>query len=737
MDDRPGTAHQTLVEELAAAILAAEGRAGRSRNRKALAKSIHVSASSLYAYLNGTTVPPSGVLTDLAAALGVAPVTAERLHALRDRAALTRRVGRGPRIRSDPPPRQLPPVVSAFVGRAAELAAVRDLLATPPRVVVIDGMPGVGKTTLAIHAASEMADRFPDGQLYADLAGFANGGPIDPAEVLHSFLIALGVPSRAVPARTPTRSALFRSHLAGQRVLVLLDNVRSADDVLPLLPNHPGCAAIVTGRHRLDGLTVKVGAKRVGLNLPTVGESLLLLGSLLPAERLRAEPEAASDLVDLCAQLPLALSVAAAYVQSRPGPSLRDLVRELRAERGALGIPGSWDIDIARVFRWSYDVLARPAQRLFRRLGLHPGPTIDWHGCAALLGHAAEAYEAIGALHAASLVGERQHGRFHLHDLLRAYASGRLSDDSPFERQAAVDRMLELYLGTAIRARALIQPPAAAAGGPGSILTSYGEAMAWFADEIRTLRSLVSIAMSYGRDEQAWQLAWTCSVFLRRTGRHQERAEMQQTALLAAERSGDDHVRATTLRLLADALNRTGHQEEAMELLTRSIKLSEAAGELDGVRQAHLSLVRVLGGLNRHVEALDHATRALELANPLDDAAVADGYTALAKQQCRLGRYSETLANAAEAVKRYRKLTNREGIADITSAMGRAELGQGHHGAAIDHFKAALDIDLALNDRYWAARTLVSMAEAYDLGGDRARAAECRKRALNLFGHQF
>lgn len=737
MRDRPYVERHVLVSELARVMTAMERRRGRPVSRSGLAASIHVARSSLYAYLNGTTLPPANVLTLLLTELEVDSGDARRLHALRDWAERARQVRHHPRRHLVP--HQLPtPAVERFVGRNAEIAAVRELLDVSPRVVVIHGTAGVGKTTLAVHVAHGTGELFPDGQLYADLNGFADDDPTDPTETLMHFLVALGVPDRGVPKSVRARTELYRSILADRRILVLLDNARSMVQVRPLLPEQPGCAVLVTSRHRLDDLaTVHSDARHLGINLPSSREGLLLLGSIIATERIDAEPVAAEELVRLCARLPLAIVVAAANLRTRRELSLDKAVEDLRTALAVDGLPKALTEvpDLRRVFAWSYDVLPKPARRLFRRLGLHPGPSIDRHGFVALLGNAAAADQAVELLHAANLVTVESSGRYYLHSLLRAYAVERLADETPAERRSTVDRLLKMYLDTAIRARGLIQPPAVEVEASGPELTGYHGAMAWFNDEIQVLRSLVALAARYGRDEQAWRLAWECAVFLRRTGRHDERAKTQQIALFAAERSGSRRVRATALRLLADALNRTGSGDEAIELLTRSSRLCAEAGDQDGIRQAHLSMVRVLDRRDRLVDAFYHAEQALRLADLNDIAGTADGLTAVAKQHCRAKRYAEALAYGSEAVARYRQTGNREGLADVLSAMGRAELGLGKHTAAIGHLGEALELDLVLGDRYWAARTLVSMADAHDAGGEPLRAAAYRAHALRVAGH--
>ncbi|WP_159058467.1 helix-turn-helix domain-containing protein, partial [Streptomyces europaeiscabiei] len=315
-----------LAVELTRAVVQAEKRFGRTLDRRELARRLNVSASSLYAYLNGTTLPGSGVLDALLAALDVPGPEAGRLATLRDEADAARRLRlTAARTYAHHPsatltvPRQLPLSHSVFVGREAELVRLEalqgssdDLTAGRAVVAVVEGTAGVGKTALALHWAHRAQARFPDGQLYVNLRGYGDEALMDPGEALHGFLQALGVTPTAVPADTAVASGLLRTLLAGRRMLLVLDNARSTDQVRPLLPTDPGSVAVVTSRNRLDGLVVREGAHRIALDVLPRYAARTLLERQMGAERLALEPREADELVDLCARLPLALSVAAA-----------------------------------------------------------------------------------------------------------------------------------------------------------------------------------------------------------------------------------------------------------------------------------------------------------------------------------------------------------------------------------------------------------------------------------------
>ena len=330
-----------------------------------------------------------------------------------------------------PPPRQLPAAAPHFCGRSAELLALQRITdepagAGPPATIAVTGAAGVGKTTLALQWAHEVALRFPDGQLHMDLRGYDLASPVPSAEALAGFLRSLGVPESGIPADQTERAARFRSLLAGQRMLVVLDNARSAEHVRPLLPATPGCAAIVTSRDALAGLVVRDGAKRVDLDLLPLTDAVRLLRSLI-GDRVEADPAAAHTLAVQCARLPLALCGAAELAAARPAAPLADLVRKLDDHHQRLDLlDGGGDprTAVRVVFSWSYRHLDREAARAFRLLGLHPGTDIEPGAGAALMGTTvAQARRALRVLARAHLIRPVGPTRYAMHDLLRVYAA--------------------------------------------------------------------------------------------------------------------------------------------------------------------------------------------------------------------------------------------------------------------------------------------------------------------------
>ncbi|OKJ81144.1 hypothetical protein AMK32_24705 [Streptomyces sp. CB01883] len=742
-----------MAVELTRAVVRAEKRSGRTLDRRELARRLSVSTSSLYAYLNGTTLPGTGVFDALLAALGVFGPEAGRLATLRDEADAARRlrptVPRGPAA-IFPTPRQLPLSHPVFVGRDAELARLDALQGTSEdgttgraAVAVVEGTAGVGKTALALHWAHQARARFPDGQLYVDLRGFGDEAVMDAGEALHGFLQALGVTPAAVPADTAVASGLLRTLLAGRRVLLVLDNARSTDQVRPLLPTDPGSVAVVTSRNRLDGLVVREGALRIALDVLPRYAARTLLERQMGAERLAQEPREADELVALCARLPLALSVAAARTATAPAGSVGALVRELRRARAPLDLFGvqDADVDLRSVFHGSYALLPAPAARLFRLLGCHPGPDIDGTSCAGLVGASDPPTALLDTLTAAHLVRQHTPGRYALHDLLRLYAAELLDGGPPQERREGTERLLRHYVDTARLADHHLEPWRPAPGGPPKptaaqpAIGDRATATGWFETELSSLQALVAqAAVTPGLEPYAWRLADACAVHLRRSGHRTQRAAVHALARDAAARAADRAAHATATRRLADALSRLHRTREALGLLHEALRTCRDLGDEEGVREVRLSLVRVHGSCGDPRRALPHARLALAMAERTGDPlALADGRTAVSQQWERLGEHTVALDHARRALDLYTRLGHLDGQAGILIGMGRSEQALGRPAAAIGHYQVSLSLDRALGDRYREAHALAHLGDAHAALGRDEDAGALWEEALALF----
>jgi DNA-binding SARP family transcriptional activator/tetratricopeptide (TPR) repeat protein len=650
-------------------------------------------------------------------------------------------------------PRQLPAGTEAFTGREAALKALDRLLddqgGPAPRPVVIAaivGTAGIGKTALAVHWAHRVADRFPDGHLYVNLRGFdPSGSPVEPAEAVRGFLDALGVSPRGIPASPEAQVGLYRSLLAGRRMLVLLDNARDADQVAPLLPGASGCLVLVTSRNQLSGL-VAAGAHPVALDLLGRDEAMELLARRLGYDRVAAEPGATEELVTRCAGLPLALAIVAARAATHPEFPLAALAGELRAARDGLGgfEGGDTASDARAVLSWSYRSLGAPAARLFRLLGLHPGPDVSTAAAASLAGHpVAEVRPPLAELARAHLVSEHAPGRYALHDLLRAYA-GELArgQDTAAERRAATERMLDHYLHTAHGADLLLyrhgetivlDPPQP--GVAPERLGNQDQAMAWFTAEHRVLLAAIERAARDGFDRHACNLAWALFVFLHRRGRWHDRAATQHAALDAARRLDDRGAQARAHRYLGFAYADLGRYDEAHRHLRSALELSDDAGDPAGAAWTHHYRDLVYGQEGRNAEALDAAQRALRLFQAAGDrVGQAVALSDVGWYHGLLGNHRQALAFCGRALTLHQRLDNRSYQAHTWSCLGDTHSRLGDHPRAIDCYRHALELFRELGDRFGEASALARLGEVHHGAGDPDAAREAWRQARAILG---
>ncbi|MGI5519941.1 ATP-binding protein [Micromonospora sp. CA-259024] len=714
---------------------------------RALAARTGWSHTAIAEYLTGKTLPPTDRLDALVRLLGATPAEQGALATARDRIEESRR--RAPRAPDRLVPRQLPADVASFAGRDDELAGLDKLVAAPTAVVVaaISGTAGVGKTALAVHWAHRVAERFDDGQLYVNLRGFDPGGQaLSAAKALRGFLDALGVPAARVPADLDAQAALYRSVLAGKRILVVLDNARDAGQVRPLLPGTSAAAVLVTSRNQLTSLVSLDGAHPLPLGLLTRDAASRLLANRLGVDRVAAEPEAAEVIVAACARLPLALSIAAARAQQSGFP-LATLATELGTAGQRFGVLDAGDAvgEVRAVFSWSYTALTATTAGLFRLLGLHPGPDITMPAAASLAGLPAdEVHRLLTELTRANLLTEYRPGRFTAHDLLRAYAAELSAGTDPEpDRRAATTRMLDHYTHTTHAADELLRPhsdPAdhlltpPTAGVRPERPTTHAEAMAWLTAEHPVLLAALRQAASAGFDAHAWRLGRALDTFLDRQGHWHDRVETCRAALLAAERLGDPVAQAVAHRFLAGAHTVVSQYADAHGHLERALELYVRSGDTEGEARTHQNLASLWDRQGETRKALDHSKRTLALAQAAGHRrAQADALNAVGWCHAQLGEHIRALAYCEQALELLQQLGDRAGEAATWDSLGFAHHHLGQYGQAVEYYERTLDLTRDLGDRWGEADTLSRLGDTHDALGDPTSARADWHRALDIF----
>ena len=568
---------------------------------RALARHAGYSASSLSAAASGWSVPSLPVtLAYVGSCGGNTAEWEQRWHELVAKLAAERQAteplpGVAPAVRTPATPRQLPMDVPGFVGREAELAELDGLLAAAAEglsavvISTVAGTGGVGKTALAVHWAHRVADRFPDGQLYVNLRGYDPHDPVLPADALSAFLRCLGVDGAEIPYELDERAALYRSLVAGRQMLVLLDNAQSALQVRPLLPGAPSCFVVVTSRDNLAGLVVRDGARRIDLDLLPLPDAVGLLAALV-GSRVGAEPHAATALAERCARLPLALRIAAEQAAARADASLTELAEDLADQERRLDLLDTGDDEhstVRAVFSWSYRNLGEPAAAVFRLLGLHPGRDVDDHAVAALAGPGlTDPRRLLDVLVNAHLVQQVTPGRFGMHDLLRAYAGERAEEIPDGDRRAALTRLFDLYLSVAAAAVDLLSPhdrhrrpripPAPMSSPP---IRDADVARAWLDAERANLLAVAAHAARHGWQGHATRLSATLAPYLD-AGAHTSEALTLHSAALDAARTVDDrHAEATAWHHLGLVYGRWGRHVEAVEHFERALDIRRRLGD--------------------------------------------------------------------------------------------------------------------------------------------------------------
>ncbi|MCM4083092.1 ATP-binding protein [Paractinoplanes hotanensis] len=639
-------------------------------------------------------------------------------------------------------PHQLPLAVPGFVGRCPEIALLdadvaEQVVGPTVTVFAISGMPGVGKTALALHWAHRVRNRFPDGQLYVNLRGYDEGDAVDPADALRGFLEALGVPDGAVPASAEARIGLYRSLLTDRRMLIVLDNARDSAQVRSLLPGGGCCVVVVTSRDELSGLVAAEGAQPVRLDVLSSDESARLLGSRLGGERLAAEPAAVADIIAATGRLPLALSIVAARAALNPTFPLGTFAAGLRSD----GVMPEvlTDGEVRAAFTWSYLALSPPAARLFCLLGLHPGPDLTADAAAALVGCSVRAITPrLRELTRLHLLREHLPGRYGFHDLLRAYAAELARSAG---QRAARRRLFDHYLHSAFPAAVLLQPqwpaihpvpPLPSAVRP--VADDHDTALAWFSAEHRVLIRAVRQAAETGFEAYAWQLAWALTTYFAPRGLWQDQLTVQRVALAATERAGEVTGQAVANRLLARAETRLGNLDAAEVCTRRAIELYGQLDDPIGQAQTLHNYVELCYMRNRIDEGLRHGLEAIRLYRRAGNrAGEARTLNAMGWLYATSGDYRKAIESCTEALAQQRVTGDENGQAATLDSLGFAYGRLGEHERAAESFEQAVALFRGSADRYHEAETLLRLGETRMATGDRAAATVAWRRAAQIF----
>lgn len=634
------------------------------------------------------------------------------------------------------PPRQLPADHPYFTGRRDVIAAAQELLAgdQPVTALVVDGMPGVGKTTLAVHLSHRLAGRYPDGQLHADLRGFDSGDAVmTPAEALRGFLWSLGVAPSAIPAELHAQAGLYRSILAERRMLILLDNCRDWDQIRHLLPGTGGSLVIATSRRRITGAA---GARALHLDLLTDAEARELLSRRL-GDVVAADPAAVGEIIARCGRLPLALALVATRSVSRPGLSLPAVVGELAEADGRLAGFGDAHADLEAIFSWSYRALSPAAARLFRLLPLHPAAELSTEAAAALGGLSLRSARGLLAELGAQMLVQPGHGRWRMHDLLRAYAAELGEEhDGTAERDAAVARVYDHYQLSAYAAHLLVLPQVplpppepSEHGVVGCAFAGRAEAMAWFAAEQRVLSDIVARAGRRGRPRSAWRIALAMQNFFQDTAQFKQWAAVVSAGLAAA---GDDPAAQALLhRSLAGAYYYLAELDRALSHLQHAGAILDRLGLR--MEQGHVenNIAEIRLDQGRYHEAISHAEAARALFRAEGNVRGATtALLAIARAQGWLGRHEHALGMFVQAQRQFEVLGDLHGVGTTQAWMAHtySMIDDLPHAMAV--WQQAVDTFRGAGAAHHTAEVLVAVGDSHAASGEAALAGQAWREAL-------
>jgi tetratricopeptide (TPR) repeat protein/transcriptional regulator with XRE-family HTH domain len=642
--------------------------------------------------------------------------------------------------------RALPRDIAAFTGRQAELAQLLETLAGAATggvvgIHAIDGMAGIGKTTFAVHAAHQLADRFPDGQFFLPLHAHTRGQrPVGPADALASLLLTAGVAVAQIPPGLQARAGRWRDQVAGKKILLLLDDAASHEQVRPLLPGTAGSLVLVTSRRRLAALE---DAAVISLDTLSPGEAAALLARLAARPGMTAGDVAVGEITRLCGYLPLAIGMLASQLSHHPAWTADQLAADLAAARDRLAVMRAENLSVAATFDLSYQDLAADQQRLFRRLGLHPGPDIDAYAAAAL-DHTslAIACRCLDELYDQHLLTEPAPGRYRLHDLLREHAQALAAADDPADRSDALGRLLDYYLHTALAASQHITTPMTpvpsvpAGRQPECVpqLSTPGQAAAWLETERANLHAAAGYAAACGRSEHAIAIPAVMADFLDTWGHWDQAVALHQTALTAARQAGDRPGQAGALMSLCSIQGNTGDYRAAAASATQALGLYGDLGDRAGQANAlnNLSIIQRWSG--DHQAATASCRQALELFRDLGHRhGQGDALNQLGALQAQTGNYAAAAESLQQALALYRDIGHRHGRANALVSLGTVQRLTGDYQAAGASQRQALKLFRDLGDRNDQAYALNELGVLQRLTGHYRAAAASHRQALDLF----
>lgn len=627
--------------------------------------------------------------------------------------------------------RQLPADPGTFTGRAGELRTILDAAAertrSAPTVVLttIEGMAGVGKTHLAVHAAHELvrAGRFNQLQMYVNLRGFdPDQAAADPSDVLDELLRALGVDGSRLPQGLDSRAALFRDRLHGREALLLLDNAVDVHQVRPLIPADPGCLVLITSRRSLAGLD---GATSLTLGTLTPVEAMELLAAIAGAERVTADPAAAARIAHLCGQLPLAIALAAARLRARPTWSLTDLAEHL--ENGGIRAVTAGDRSLRAVFDLSYQGLPEVAQQVFRMLAVHPGRDCTAHSAAALTSlDTAAAREALELLVDENLLIQDTPGRYRLHNLLHAFARELADEDGTDARIRAIGRLTVWYCHTARAADDMLKTRSIAVRSryashlpapdpPAMGFSDYDQALAWLDAERSNLMAVLTRAAENDLGHLVTNLALSLSWYLRTRGLWSGMLSVLRAAEESLDLDGDPALGGRVLKELGVCYCLTGRHEEALPFYEKALALHRISGDREGEGATLLSLGGPYDHLNRPQEAIAYRLRArtlfAELGNHLGEEAAC--LVNLAWSYRLMGRLDEAVAYGHRALAAFRVLHSDYGQAEALTVLGKLHQLLERDSEAVGFQRQALALYRGFGNRYAESDILNDLGVSY------------------------